>query len=694
MNLTKTFWSGVSQTWLTKHNYYLLTVLCFIGAILTLKLDNLYYCGLIYCVSCGLYLLKIKQVWKLFILYLLFLVYLIIFYKLNLDWWGRSDLYYVWDVKPKYAILKRGQNSFLVSIGEVQFAVGEFVKGVGELKKLPFQGSFWEFNFYNYLRNQHVLGELINFNFTPCRFKFLHYWFYQLGQNQHEFIKMLLFQIKPKNELYKNLVDLNLSWLISFGGIFLYPIDYFITKYIFKFNKTYQRWKIVPLSCLFFYCYLLKFPVVLFKVVLLLLFKWVCYIKKLSLSRMIRTAVMWMIVLTFNPFYLFNLGFLYSFLALFLFQKIDTAKWYKQVAFDFGLLSLLFTPLSIFSHFKIYWFDCLYKLILMPLIFLNFILALFFFIPNSAVLYDFLANLLTAVVKVLSLVNVSTLIGHIPVLWLTIYYLGLIGALKIKLDHKKLSKIFIVGSLIFCSTILCENKIKYLQNSVQMINVGNGNSFIINYKQETFMYDVGEGAGQSPTIVKNYYDYLGIKSINTIFISHHHIDHYNLLESVLQNNQVRHVIQNDNKIIYMEYKDMKINIFNEYKNADENDNSMVILFETPSAKMLFMGDATRVREFRLLKDARFLKLVESGIDFFQVGHHGSKTSSSDEFIKTIQPKVCFVSGEKRGKKAFPNDETMVTLNNYHCQNYITASKNSYKYNINNHKVQLIAEEFF
>ena len=68
----------------------------------------------------------------------------------------------------------------------------------------------------------------------------------------------------------------------------------------------------------------------------------------------------------------------------------------------------------------------------------------------------------------------------------------------------------------------------------------------------------------------------------------------------------------------------------------ENDNSNVIYTELNGYKFMFMGDASTTTEKEMIKKYRL-----PDIDVLKAGHHGSKTSSSKEFINEIHPKVFF-----------------------------------------------------
>ena len=91
---------------------------------------------------------------------------------------------------------------------------------------------------------------------------------------------------------------------------------------------------------------------------------------------------------------------------------------------------------------------------------------------------------------------------------------------------------------------------------------------------------------------------------------------------------------------------------------NENDNSNVIYLNFSNIKIIFMGDAgTEVEEDIL--DKYDLK----DIDILKVGHHGSKTSTSNKFIDKINPKYSIISVGKNNRYGHPNSEVLDILNN-------------------------------
>ena len=91
---------------------------------------------------------------------------------------------------------------------------------------------------------------------------------------------------------------------------------------------------------------------------------------------------------------------------------------------------------------------------------------------------------------------------------------------------------------------------------------------------------------------------------------------------------------------------------------DENDNSMVLYTELHGIKLLFMGDAGVEVEEDLLEKYNF-----RDIELLKVGHHGSKTSSSEEFIHKINPRYSIISVGKNDWYHHPNEEILNRLKN-------------------------------
>ena len=127
----------------------------------------------------------------------------------------------------------------------------------------------------------------------------------------------------------------------------------------------------------------------------------------------------------------------------------------------------------------------------------------------------------------------------------------------------------------------------------------------------------------------------------------------------------------NNKLYFLNNKDY----------GNENDNSNVIYTELNNHKFLFMGDAGAEVEEDLIE-----KYNLQNIDVLKIGHHGSKTSSSKEFINEINPKYSVISVGKNNRYGHPNDSVLENLED--SKIYRTDQDGSIMFKINNDKLKI------
>lgn len=99
-------------------------------------------------------------------------------------------------------------------------------------------------------------------------------------------------------------------------------------------------------------------------------------------------------------------------------------------------------------------------------------------------------------------------------------------------------------------------------------------------------------------------------------------------------------------------------LLNTKKFSNENDNSIVTYFEYQKYKFLFMGDSSSKTEEYLINNYNL-----TNISFLKVGHHGSNTSSSKEFIDSVNPKYSLISVGKNNRYGHPKESVLDTLSN-------------------------------
>ena len=243
------------------------------------------------------------------------------------------------------------------------------------------------------------------------------------------------------------------------------------------------------------------------------------------------------------------------------------------------------------------------------------------------------------------------------------------------------------------------------------LDVKQGDSAVIitPYSREAIMIDTGgivqfgKGTYNISDNIITFLNSVGISKISYLIITHGDFDHMGEAINLVDNFKVEKVIFNcgpyndleQELIKVLEKKKIKyyscikeLNIDNNKlyflqtkKFDNENDNSNVIYTELNGYKFMFMGDASITTEKEILN-----KYNLTDIDVLKVGHHGSKTSSSKEFIGEINPKYSVISVAKNNRYGHPNKEILNNLDN--SKIYRTDEDGSIMFKIKNKKIEI------
>ena len=205
---------------------------------------------------------------------------------------------------------------------------------------------------------------------------------------------------------------------------------------------------------------------------------------------------------------------------------------------------------------------------------------------------------------------------------------------------------------------------------VYFIDVGQGDSSLIRYKNKNILLDTG--GKYNKELYKDlilFFKSIGVKKIDYLILTHGDYDHMGEAINIVNNFKVDKVIFNCGSYNNLEKELLKENISYEscVNNiddlyflqtkiySDENDNSNVIYLELNNYKLLFMGDASINKELDILDEYNI-----RDIDILKVGHHGSKTSTSKQFINMINPKYSVISVGKNNY-GHPNKKVLDNL---------------------------------
>ena len=221
---------------------------------------------------------------------------------------------------------------------------------------------------------------------------------------------------------------------------------------------------------------------------------------------------------------------------------------------------------------------------------------------------------------------------------------------------------------------------------VYFIDVGQADSILVISKDETMLIDAGNN--EDGTDVVNFIKEKGITKLNYVIGTHPHEDHIGGLDDVINAFDIENVYLPDITTNTKTFEDVLDAIENKnleittpqigdtftlgesncevkstiIDNSNLNLASLVIRLEFGETSFLFMGDAeTDNEEQTTWEQTTVLK----------VGHHGSDTSSSLEFLEQIQPQISVIMVGKDNSYGHPNQETLEKLEEVGAQIYRT-----------------------
>ncbi|WP_281550210.1 ComEC/Rec2 family competence protein [Murimonas intestini] len=103
-----------------------------------------------------------------------------------------------------------------------------------------------------------------------------------------------------------------------------------------------------------------------------------------------------------------------------------------------------------------------------------------------------------------------------------------------------------------------------------------------------------------------------------------------------------------------------------YKALSRNGESSVIMLSYGSFRALFTGDLEEAEERMLLRQQAF-----SRVDVLKTAHHGSRNSTTDEFLQVTKPEAAVISCGEGNRYGHPHKELLLRLGEAGCRSYLT-----------------------
>ena len=420
------------------------------------------------------------------------------------------------------------------------------------------------------------------------------------------------------------------------------------------------------------------------------------------------------ILLLLDPFTIYDLGFIYSFCIslgiMFYSDKLNGNLFIATL--KVSIIAFLFSlPISSYINYEINISSILINLIFVPWIsYVVFPIAIITFIFP---LFNPILSILLSITNVLN--NIGEFISifiNIPKMPLVVAIILFILFLLMKNNKKYLYIILIILGLIKLSPLINSSYEVYFLD----INQGDSIVVITPHKKDVVMIDTGgkityevdawKKSNKTYNLSDNTIKFLkskGITTIDYLITTHGDYDHIGEAINIVNKIKVKNVIFNNDSyndlelelINVLDDKDIKyyqniktlnitnntIYFLNDNLYDNENDNSNILYFSIYNKKFLFMGDASIDVEEDLIK-----KYNLENITVLKVGHHGSKTSSSKNFIDYINPLLSIISVGRNNRYNHPNMEVLDNLSNRMI--YRTDMDGTIKFSIKKNKFKI------
>ncbi len=615
--------------------------------------------------------------------------------------------------KTYFLLETKGDPSFLVflpkenmpkNVGE-NLVVGSRILFEGKTTRIKDQ----VYNFYSSSYQKYLARKKIFYEMTPTQFQILEQpnWMENIRKTLYSYLEkfpktkayLKTFLLGDTTDLTKTVKDayqdIGVSHLFALSGMhisLLVGTIYSIFKK--KWNPKYSFLG-ATLFLLFYFFLVKQSPSILRASFFFLFFEgnklFNLYIKPYQILILIFSLMLFL-----NPFILEEIAFQYSFTiasCLVLFQNfLSKGSYFKRLLSTSCFSFFVCLPITIKNQFEINFCSILFNVFLVP-----FVSLLVFPLSLLVVLFPFLEPMLSFCLFLLETISCwGSTFSFSRVCFMKLaswYYIFLFFLFLLSFYQKPC---FVLYGLCLLSHALFFPSFK--EDRLTMLDVGQADAFLFESKQEALLLDTGGKEGivveeQDASFLEKELKARGITSLR-IVLSHGDQDHAGNVVFLMRKVKVTSILTNlgnfsiTEKAIQKEAKQRNIP-FHKAKEGtcfsvgkfqfeqlnqsfrDENQSSSIYLVAYQKNRMLFLGDAPMETERTMLQKYSLPNLL-----LLKVGHHGSKTSTSDALLKGIKIAVAFISSGRENKYHHPSPIVIERLKQYKIPVFNTQDKGS------------------
>ena len=476
---------------------------------------------------------------------------------------------------------------------------------------------------------------------------------------------------------YSKFQLIGVTHLFAISGMHISVILVVLNRLLSRLNNK-LRYFIIDVL-LFLYGAVLYFPASLKRTICFYVFNTFNKIFNIHISGLKLLFLVIFSLVIYDYKIIYDIGFLYSVCTVGgILYSSNFIKSESKIlsSFKLSLVAFLFSlPITLYNFYSInllsIFYNMFYVLFVSTIIYpLSLIVV---FVPKLYFLFEIFIYVLVCVSNMLTNIKISIIYMDFNIFEVLLFYLFLLLFINYK------TKILFIFMLLI---IFIDLVLPYFNSSsyVYFFDVGQGDSSMIitPYRKEVILVDTGGVRNRNVSDdVISFMKSKGINSVDYMILSHGDFDHMGEVYNITKVMNIKNVIFNHNSFNELELDfiryldDSKINYFkgnnklnitdnmrflNDKVFDNENDNSIIFYLKLYNYSFLFTGDIGVDVEKCLIDKYNLIM-----IDVLKVGHHGSKTSSSKEFIDEISPKYSIISVGMNNRYGHPSDVVLDNL---------------------------------
>ena len=597
--------------------------------------------------------------------------------------------------KGKY-VLSSGCYSILF-YSDTKYEVGDILRISGD-KEIPEKESYeGGFSYYDFLKSKRIYYIYKSPSIKKkshviipqtLREELISYLESRLDSKSMSYVSSLLLGKNTIDDDTKDSISsLGLSHLFAISGYHIMLFFSFLSFILKKVIESERKRNNLIIIFFLFYIVFTNFSISILRASIMIIFMILNKrYNRLFTSLDILSASM-ILSLIINPLFVYQTSFELTYLITFFLiitRKIIKGK-YK--AYKISLLAFLSSlPIVINMNYEVN----ILQILLVPAfsIIIGYILipysVLLIFIPSLHNIKIY--KMFEGGINIFNKIDITTItFKQINIYFIIVYYILFVMCLIfIECGIKKRSMyIGFISYILFLSFL----RVSYPYYRIEFIDVGQGDTAII-----TLPHNRGVMMIDSFGYNTQYLKSRGIKTIDYVLITHSDNDHIGGLRETINNFNVKTIISSAyDEIEYdsikvksgstLNFKGLNIDVWGPIEDMSSKNNiSVVFLINICGVKILFTGDMEKEEEETLV--SKYNMMLDA--DILKVGHHGSDTSSTEEFISKVSPKVSVISVGRNNKYNHPNEGVVSRLRAY-SKVYTTAECGNISLIIKNNK---------